>query len=196
MAANVALFSCRVQRPPRDGVNAARPLFCCELVSNELRENISALYPKSKCNTLRSGAVIRIRIFFKETGLDNIGRPCVKDASRLFEWILEARRLSRTISHHLPMRSAASARLDSSNPGACRPDHVYFRPPWSTALPQKHAILPQREEAGGNGPAEMRMVRPWAKRVKGAETCPLFFSAGYPLLCSHCGRLRGAERLW
>lgn len=37
--------------------------------------------------------------------------------------------MNRAISYHLPIRNAASVHLDSNNSGACRPDHVYFRPP-------------------------------------------------------------------
>lgn len=74
----------------------------------------------------------------------------MKDTFRLVEWILEASRLNRAITCHLlPVRNAASVHLDCINPGACRPDHLYFRPP---------SLASVREEPG-------------ALQVKGAETC-------------------------
>lgn len=81
---------------------------------------------------------------FKELQLDNIRGPCMKDTSRLFEWIVEARRLNRAITYHLLIRNAGRVHLDSNDPGACQPDRVYFRPPPPSPLcPHKSApILP------------------------------------------------------
>lgn len=200
-------------------MNAARPIFCCELVSNELRENIFAiaLYLKSKCNTLRSGAVIQTRAFFFFERITTSGEPCMKDTSRLFEWILVARRLNRAISYHLPIRNAASVHLDSNNSGACRPDHVYFRPPPPSPLCMKtpEHCAPTKERYPPSALKSLRgsrlffffcrneNVRSRAKRVKGAETCPLFLSGHSALLrgLPPCRAvivtgLEEAERLW
>lgn len=146
-----------------------------------------------------------------ELRLDNIGRPCMKDTFMLFEWILEACRLKRAITYHLPTRNAGRVHLDSNNPGACQPDHVYFGPPRSPlcmktlehCTPAKahlSSLCFSREThcvkitgvrgTGVNGPArlwlfffaEIRMVRSRAKSMKGAETCPRFLSGHSALL--------------
>lgn len=84
---------------------------------------------------------------FKEIQLDNIRGPCMKDTFRLFEWILEVRILNRAITCHLPMRNTASVHLDSNNPGACRPHHVYFRPPSLASVHEDPGALRSHKSA-------------------------------------------------
>lgn len=129
----------------------------------------------------------------------------MKDTSRLFRWISEASRLNRPITYRLPIRNTASVHLDSNNPGACRPDHVYFRPPPSLASvhedpgalrsPQRRAILPLRGSrckwACGEENGEIQ-----GKKGEGGRHLSALPLSAPPLPCSHCRRLRGAERLW